>query len=71
MKTIAENNFYKKVLSESFGGVMYNVANLAKYKTENTNELNELLALWDSLSESQQSAIGGIAKGAMSFLNGR
>ena len=59
---IKDNAVYKQVMADSFGGVMYNVANQGKYKT------TILLKLWDSLSPSEQESAGGIMKGAMHFL---
>lgn len=62
LEKIRSNETYKQVLADSFGGVMYNVANQSKYDT------TELLELWDSLTANEQSASGGIMKGAMHFL---
>lgn len=63
MITVIENNpVYKEVLKDSFGGVLYNVANRSKY------DAGEVIGLWDSMSESERSAAGGIMKGAISFL---
>lgn len=61
---IENNEVYKEVMKDSFGGVMYNVANQNKYDT------TEIMALWDSLTPVQQSSAGGIIKGAFSFLKG-
>lgn len=57
---IKNHPVYKQVLADSFGGVMYNVAN--KY------ESGEVLSLWDSLTEAEQGSVGGIMKGAINFL---
>lgn len=64
METIQNNEVYKQVLKDSFGGVMYNVANRDKYDSA------ELIGLWDNLPAGEQSAAGGIMKGAISFLKG-
>lgn len=64
MDAIENNEVYKQVLADSFGGVMYNVANQGKYNA------SEVLELWDSLTESEKSASGGIMKGAINFLQG-
>ncbi len=55
---------YKKVLSDSFGGIMYNVANKNKY------EANDIITAWDDMTESQRSVAGGIMEGAIGFLKG-
>jgi hypothetical protein len=59
---ITSNPVYKKVLADSFGGVMYNVANRDKYDT------TELVKLWNSASPAEKESAGGILKGAMHFL---
>jgi len=61
---IEANPFYQQILSDSFGGVIYNVANQHKYDEGKQT----LLKLWDDMTESQKSAAGGIMKGAMNFL---
>lgn len=61
---IKEHSVIKQVLADSFGGIMYNVANRGKYDT------CEILALWDGLSACEQGAAGGIIKGAINFLKG-
>lgn len=60
LETIKSNEVYKQVLQDSFGGIMYNVAN--------HYEAQELLATWDSLTASERESAGGIMKGAMNFL---
>lgn len=60
IETIKNNELYKRVLKDSIGGLIYNVAN--HYDSE------ELLATWDSLTPSEQESTGGIMKGAMRFL---
>lgn len=55
---------YKQVLADSFGGIMYDVANQGKYDT------TEILQLWDQLTEAQQGLTDGIMKGAINFLKG-
>lgn len=56
-----------EVLADSFGGCMYDVSNVNKYDGESKNEL---LSLWDALSASEQSMLGGAVKGAVDFLKG-
>lgn len=55
---------YKQVLADSFGGVMYNVANQDKYDAQH------LIDTWDCMTKSQQNVAGGIMKGAIEFLKG-
>lgn len=62
MQEITNHPVYQQILSDSFGGVMYDVANKGKYNTK------ELVALWDNLPESYKSASGGIMKGVFNFL---
>ena len=53
-----------QILADSFGGVIYNVANRDKYDT------TELLGLWNNLTASEQESAGGIISGAISFIKG-
>jgi len=62
LETITNNEVYKQVLQDSFGGIMYDVANQDKYNA------TELLELWDSLTPDEQESAGGIVRGAMQFL---
>lgn len=64
MKLIIDNPVYKQVMADSFGGIMYDVANHNKYDS------TELLKEWDSLTPGEQSAMGGIVQGAINFLKG-
>lgn len=64
IETIKDNEVYKQVMKDSFGGIMYNVANYGKY------DATELLALWNSLTAAEQESAGGIIKGAINFLQG-
>ncbi len=52
-----------KVLADSFGGIMYNVAN--KY------DAVDLLAQWDKLTPGERGAADGIISGAIAFLQGK
>jgi len=52
-------------MSDSFGGVMYDVANVDKYNSE------EILALWNEATPAEKESVGGIMKGAMNFLQGK
>lgn len=64
LQEIRDNETYKLVLKESFGGVMYNVANQGKYDSA------EVLQLWDNLSPQEKNAADGIMTGAISFMEG-
>lgn len=64
MENITNNEVYEQVLADSFGGVMYDVANRGKY------DAAALLTAWDNLSASERESAGGITKGAISFLKG-
>jgi len=58
------NPIMKVILADSFGGVMYNVANRDKYNSI------ELLKIWERLTESEQSSCDGIVTGAINFIKG-
>ena len=62
MKEITEHPVYKKILADSFGGIMYDVANRGKYDT------TEIVQLWSDLSPARQEAAGGIMKGVFNFI---
>lgn len=64
LKLIENNDVYKKILSDSFGGVMYNVANRDKY------EKTWLLTLWNNCNENEKSMANGIMKWAINFIQG-
>lgn len=65
---IETKEFYQQVLKESYGGVMYNLANLEKYKVEKPREMQELVLLWQRMTEGEKERCGGIMKGALLFL---
>jgi len=65
IQLIKNHPVYKQILTDSFGGVMYNVANQDKYDTL------EILALWNSLSQVTHESADGIIKGAMNFISGK
>lgn len=56
-----------QVLNDSYGGIIYNVAYRGTYDETGTLEL---IALWDSMSDSEQSSANGITKGAINFIKG-
>jgi hypothetical protein len=61
---IKANATYKQILADSFGGIMYNVANRDKYNEGK----GELLALYAQVKD--RDVLDGIVKGAMHFLEG-
>lgn len=64
LELIKNNDTYKQVLADSFGGIMYDIANRDKYDT------SKILGLWNSLSVAEQESAGGIMRGAMNFISG-
>ena len=62
IQQIEQSPVYKQILADSFGGIMYNVANRGKYDTA------EIVELWQSLSEAERDSVGGIMKGAFNFI---
>ncbi len=62
VEQIQNHPVYKQILADSFGGIMYNVANRSKYDT------TELLQLWGALTLSERDSVGGITKGAINFI---
>lgn len=63
---IKNNLFYQQILADSFGGIMYDVANRNKYDEGKQTLLN----LWERATPAQREAAGGIMKGAINFLKG-
>lgn len=64
MQQIKAHPVYQQVVGDAFGGIMYNVANRAKYDS------TEIIALWNSLSPVERESADGIMKGAFNFLQG-
>ena len=62
IQQIEQHPTYKQILADSFGGIMYNVANRGKYDTA------EIVKLWQSLSEAERDSMDGIMKGAFNFI---
>jgi|GEM_PF-2816705 len=62
MQQIQEHETMKQILADSYGGIVYNVANKNKYET------TELKELWNQLNPNEQDSMGGIIKGAMNFI---
>lgn len=64
LNDIQELPVYKQILTDSFGGIMYDVANRDKYDT------TELLEKWNALDGATQEMSGGIMQGAINFVKG-
>jgi hypothetical protein len=62
IKEIQDNEVYKQIIADSFGGVMYNVANRGKYNADH------ILFLWLNMPKTEREVAGGIMKGAFNFL---
>lgn len=65
IENIQNHPTYQQVLADSFGGCIYNEANRGTY-----DNAEDVINMWDSLSEAEQSSSGGIMKGAVAFLKG-
>jgi len=64
IQLIQNHATYKQILADSFGGIIYNVANRNKY-----DEGKEaLIALYEQVEN--KDACDGIMKGAMNFIQG-
>lgn len=59
---LKENETFKQVMSESFGGIMYDVANRGKYETA------KILYIWDHMEPVDKANAGGIITGAINFI---
>jgi len=64
MQHIKEHPVMKEIIKDSFGGVIYNVANRDKYDTK------ELLEEWEKLTPAEKESADGIVKGAINFISG-
>lgn len=62
IEQISNNATYKQIVSDSFGGILYDVANRDKYDT------TEILALWDSLTPAKRESVDGIMSGVFAFI---
>jgi hypothetical protein len=65
IEKIKSDPTYQKILKDSFGGIIYNVANRNKYDTKT------ILTLWSQLTPSEKDSAGGIMEGAFAFIQGR
>ena len=59
---IEQHPVYKQILADSFGGIIYDVANRGKY------DPSEIVELWDQLTPAERDSVGGIMKGAFNFI---
>lgn len=64
IKAIEANPVYQQILADSFGGIMYDVANRGKYDTA------EIVELWEQLTPAERESVGGIMEGAFNFIKG-
>ena len=59
---IEQHPVYKQILADSFGGIIYDVANRGKYDTA------EIVELWERLTPAERESVGGIMEGAFNFI---
>lgn len=64
IRNIENSQVYKQILKDSFGGVMYDMANQNKY------DAAEIIKFWDEMTHNQKDRAGGIMKGAIDFVKG-
>ena len=62
IETIQQHPAYKQIMADSFGGIMYDVANRGKYDT------TEIVKLWEQLTPAERDSVNGIMKGAFNFI---
>lgn len=62
---IKDNEVYKQILKDSFGGIMYDVSNRNKYDTK------EIQQLWDKITPEYKESVGGIMQGVFNFLSAK
>jgi len=62
IETIQQHPVYKQMLADSFGGIVYDVANRGKYDTA------EIETLWAKLTPAERESVGGIMKGVFNFI---
>jgi hypothetical protein len=65
IETILNNETYKQVLKDSFGGIMYQEGTQKNYNS------SEVLKLWESLPGSYKESTGGITRGVFGFLQSK
>lgn len=62
IEIIKNDDVYKKIIKDSHGGIMYNVANQGTYKGD------FLIHLWFKATPCERESAGGIVRGAIDFL---
>lgn len=62
IQQIEQSPVYKQIMADSFGGIMYDVANRGKYDTA------EIVELWEQLTPAERDSVSGIMKGAFNFI---
>lgn len=62
LQAIKENETFKQILKDSFGGIMYTEGTQKKYNS------TEILNLWESLPNTYKEYAGGIVSGVFRFL---
>lgn len=65
MDKIRDNKIMQQILKDSFGGIMYDVANQNKYDT------TELLEEWNKLTEGEKAGYNGLINGAINFITNK
>ena len=65
IETIQQHPVYKQIMADSFGGIIYDVANRGKY------DAAEIVELWERLTPAERDSVGGIMKGAFNFIKER
>lgn len=65
IRNIENHPTYKKVLADSYGGVMYGLNTKDTYPNA-----DEVITLWDQMTAAQKDSADGIMKGAIDFLKG-
>lgn len=64
LNDLTDHPEYKRIIADSYGGVIYDLANRDKYDSAT------LLAIWESLSDQQRNSANGIIEGAIRFIQG-
>ena len=62
LNQIQENETYKKILTDSFGGIIYDASKKEGYDSE------EILKLWNNTHAAYKESSGGIMQGVFNFL---
>jgi len=63
LQRIKDNDIYKKIVKNSFGGAMFNVSDANKY------DISEIWDLWSNhLTDSEKNNVDGVLKGVFGFI---